>query len=82
MRGDNISSGDPRLCAGTPGKRCNPASLGEITRTNMGWHGTARYSASGALSGVERTGKDNGAAIYRVTLKLYAVHGRISLFRI
>lgn len=39
----------------------------------MGWHDTARYGAGGALSGAERTGKDNGAAIYWVALKLYTV---------
>lgn len=68
-------------CAGTPGRHCNPASR-EITRTNMGWHDTARYGAGGALSGAERTGKDNGAAIYWVTLKLHAVRARISLFHV
>lgn len=66
-------------CAGTPGRHCNPASR-EITRTNMGWHDTAQYGAGGALSGAERTGKDNGAAIYWVTFKLYTVRGHISLF--
>lgn len=34
--------------------------------------GTARYGASGALSGAERTGKDNAVAIYWAMLKLYA----------
>lgn len=48
----------------------------------MGWHDTARYGAGGALSGAERTGKDNGAAIYWATLKLYAVRARISLFHV
>jgi len=48
----------------------------------MGWHDTARYGAGGALSGAERTGKDNGAAIYWVTLKLHAVRAGISLFHV
>lgn len=72
MREDNISSEDPRLCVreGAPERHCNPASR---RLPGLIWDGTARYRASGALSGVERTGKDNGAAIYWVTLKLYTV---------
>lgn len=42
---------------------------------------SAWYRASGALSGAGRTGKDNGAAIYWATRKLYAGARPRSLFR-
>jgi len=64
--GDNISR-EIDLRQGHLARHCDFSEISGLI-----WDGTARYGASGALSGAERTGKDNTAAIYWAMLKLYA----------